>query len=145
MTTLSYTQRAELILLAAEAGRMFVAECAAVLNPNDTDWPATAWNDARYTLPWIKALISTQYAEAWDLYQQTLIAETHRLMAWPWRTFIGAETAQIDGVTGHPAHEERWYVEPKDYTGDTLYSPDFATRAEAEAWADSQEGAHDES
>lgn len=135
---LSATQEAELMLLAAEAARLFVEEENAVLDPATTDWDGVAFADATHTLSWITALIPGQYQEAWECYQHTLIAETARLMAGGWRVFVGSETRHCDGSTGRPADAEAWYAEPRDYTGATLWSPPFRTRADAEAWVAAQ-------
>lgn len=47
------------------------------------------------------------------------------------RIFQGMSTWQVDGVTGAEAQPTLWYWEPRDYTGDVLWSQPFATPDEA--------------
>lgn len=135
---LTQTQTAEIILFAAESGRIFVQEHNEVLDPAHTDWDGAAWADARDKLPWVATLLPDTAHAAWDLYQRTLVTETERLVDSPWRFYCGAETRQGDAITGKPVAPDAWFCEPKDYEGDTVYSPPFPTRAAAEAWADAQ-------
>jgi hypothetical protein len=141
---LTTTQQAEIMLRAAEDGRLFVQEWHEILDPACTDWDGIAWQDAKDTLPWIGVLLPAQSQEAWQLYQDTLVAETVRLVDATWCVFVGAETRQVDGVTGQPAEAAAWYAEPLGYDGDTLYSPACATRAAAEAWAARQSEIEDD-
>jgi hypothetical protein len=56
-----------------------------------------------------------------------------------WRFFQGRETQRVDAHTRKPAQAEAWYVEPRKYDSNVLYSEPFVTREEAEAWAEAQE------
>jgi hypothetical protein len=56
-----------------------------------------------------------------------------------WRFFQGHDTQRVDAHTGQPARTQAWYAEPAHYESDVLYSEPFATRAEAEAWARTEE------
>jgi hypothetical protein len=56
-----------------------------------------------------------------------------------WRFFQGQDTPRVDAHTRKPARAQAWYAEPADYESDVLYSEPFATRAEAEAWAHTDE------
>ena len=56
-----------------------------------------------------------------------------------WRFFQGHDTWRVDAHTRKPAQAEAWYVEPREYDSQVLYSEPFVTRDEAEAWAAAQE------
>jgi len=56
-----------------------------------------------------------------------------------WHFFQGQDTQRVDAHTQQPARAQAWYAEPADYESDVLYSEPFATRAEAEAWARTEE------
>ena len=47
------------------------------------------------------------------------------------RVFQGRETRQVEGVSGKSPEPLKWFYEPADYEGDTLYSKAFDTQDEA--------------
>ena len=56
---------------------------------------------------------------------------THTQIKSLYRFFRGRETNQIDGHTGKRPFQTKWYYEPRDYTGDTLWSRSYLTRQHA--------------
>jgi hypothetical protein len=78
---LTQTQRAELVFLAAEAGRLFVNAFGTSLHPGGTDWDAEAWAEAQRTLPWIALLGHEDFMDAWHCYVGSLVVATQRLVA----------------------------------------------------------------
>jgi hypothetical protein len=59
-------------------------------------------------------------------------------LARDWRFFQGRDTHRVDAHTRKPAQAEAWYVEPREYDSNVLYSEPFVTCEEAEEWAKAQ-------
>jgi hypothetical protein len=66
---------ARVLAVARDTARLFVNEFNEPLDPDETDWDATAWcDDLR------EAGLSEEEADKfWDVYQAELVAETERL------------------------------------------------------------------
>jgi hypothetical protein len=75
--------RAQAIATAA----LFVEEWGVVLDPAETDWDGTAWEADRETIEQTvggslgDSAVAPAHAAAWELYSETLCAETSRLVA----------------------------------------------------------------
>ena len=52
-----------------------------------------------------------------------------------YRVFLGSTSRQLDANPGCKRDDAAWYFEPVDYDGDVLWSPAYATKAEAIAAA----------
>ena len=77
-TPLLDLQTAETIISEALAdAKVFFDEFGEALDPSKTDWDSTAWENAFVR----RNVDPADYSLAWELYQNTLVAETERLVA----------------------------------------------------------------
>lgn len=66
--------KAAVIEEAKKDAQLFVDEWNEPLDPETTDWDATAWADVQ-----VKLHFNGSFENLWELYQSTLVAETERL------------------------------------------------------------------